>query len=276
MFGRYKYLKREHFALSNLAGIFKRRLNLLVNTFLYYLPWGFYKENRRKIKLLRNKHSGERCFIIANGPSLNTTNLSLLKNEHTIGMNKIYMMEKMNGFVPEYLACIDYDSQIKYVHDEFDELTYPCFFSFGSQKLFSRKSNQYFLRIIPFVKFSKDLSRFSGNGASVTFTCIQLAYYLGFSEVYLIGKDHSFVVQRGKKRQKTTEHGDINHFCKDYYKEGHTWSLPNYGVEEMAYRLSRKIFEKSGRILKNATIGGNLTVLERVDYYSLFDSQPKK
>ena len=48
----------------------------------------------------KNKHKGERVFLIANGPSLAETDLSLLENENTIAMNRIsllynhYMREK--------------------------------------------------------------------------------------------------------------------------------------------------------------------------------------
>ena len=56
------------------------------------------------VRLEKNKHSGKRCFILGTGPGLNRVNLSLLKNEITIGMNLIL---KKKGFVPNYLVVGD-------------------------------------------------------------------------------------------------------------------------------------------------------------------------
>ena len=46
----------------------------------------------RKLQKLKNIHKGERCFIVANGPSLTSGDLNMLYNnkEITFGMNRIY------------------------------------------------------------------------------------------------------------------------------------------------------------------------------------------
>jgi hypothetical protein len=45
--------------------------------------------SRHTLLNLRNQHKGQRCFIIGNGPSLRQTNLALLKDEVTFGLNRI-------------------------------------------------------------------------------------------------------------------------------------------------------------------------------------------
>ena len=59
------------------------------------IPDAYYSPERRdtieKLGALKDKHKGERCFIIGNGPSLKQTDLTKLKNEYTFGLNRIYL-----------------------------------------------------------------------------------------------------------------------------------------------------------------------------------------
>ena len=54
-------------------------------------------KNREKLILLKNKHKGERCFIIGSSPSLKQLDLSLLNNEITFTVNRGYKLSE-NGF----------------------------------------------------------------------------------------------------------------------------------------------------------------------------------
>jgi hypothetical protein len=60
---------------------------------------GIDKMNRR-ISRLQDRHRGERCVIVANGPSLNGMDLSFLRREVTIGVNKIFLGFQDFGFYP--------------------------------------------------------------------------------------------------------------------------------------------------------------------------------
>jgi hypothetical protein len=235
------------------------------------LPFGFAVENREKIQLYKNKHVGQRCFILANGPSLKDMDLNLLKNEYTIGMNRIYLMKKVNGFTPTYLVCVDRKSQLLQFTREFDEIDIPAFYNWDLRNIFKNRSKHIFLKESYNPRFSGKLDIESfGNGKSVAYVCIQLAYYMGFSEVYLIGKDHSYQISEkaGKSIQSDGKEG--NHFIKNYYKPGMTWDAPDYKSEEFSYSLAKIAFEKNKRIINDATIGGKLNVFEKIDYYSLF------
>ena len=52
-------------------------------------------------------HVGERCFIIGNGPSLNQTDLSLLRSEFTFGLNRINLAFERLGFATSCLVCFN-------------------------------------------------------------------------------------------------------------------------------------------------------------------------
>lgn len=265
-----KRLDKRDITLKRIFAALGRRIISWPHQLLFYCPFGFYKKNRNKLKKLKDIHKGKRCFIVCNGPSLKNINFDLLKGEITLGMNRIYLMKEQNGFEPTYLGCVDKNSQILQFHEDLDILTMPCFFDFRLRKYFSKKDNQIFIAGRFKHTFQTDCSKLTGNAKSVTYKMMQLAYYMGFQEVYIIGKDHSYnTVEKAGTGIKSTGSED-NHFIKGYYKPGMRWDAPDYIAEEYEYGLAREAFEKAGRIIKNATIGGKLEVFERVDFYSLF------
>ena len=66
------------------------------------LPAAYLNPARRdsiaRLAALRDRHRGERCFILGNGPSLKRTDLSKLRNETTFGLNRIYLAFPEMGF----------------------------------------------------------------------------------------------------------------------------------------------------------------------------------
>lgn len=263
-------MKAKDITFGRIRNSIKFRLSILPQKFLFYLPFGFPAKNRRRLKDYKDKHIGQRCFIICNGPSLKDIDFNLLKDEITIGMNRIYLMKEQNGFSPTYLGCNDGPCQILQFHEDLDKLEMPCFFNFLYRNKFSRKNNQSFILMKNSPAFQTDGSKMLGNGASITYAVIQLAFYMGFSEVYIIGKDHSYNTTATSGTAITSTGKEDNHFIKGYYKPGMRWNAPDYESEEYVYRLSRAAYEKAGRVIKNATVGGKLEVFERVDFYSLF------
>ena len=100
-----------------------------------------------------------------------------------------------------------------------------------------------------------------------------MAYFLGFTEVYLIGMDFSYNVPDSAKVDgnviESTE-DDVNHFHPDYFGKGKKWHDPKLHNVLKSYRLAKLMFELDDRKVINATVGGNLEVFERVDFNTLF------
>lgn len=273
---RFKYIKNisvNELSAERIINAFKVRIKDLPHLIKWKLNGKAAKKNKEKIKSFHNKHTGKRCFIIANGPSLKKTDLSLLKNEITIGMNRIYLSSEENGFTPTYIVVHDIPVQLKQFTKDFDDLELPKFFNWNARKYFTLKDNLMFIRSDYTPKFSEDLTKTSWGGHSVTNICIQLAYYMGFSEVYLVGKDHNYEQKGvpGKLIKATGDEG--NHFTKGYYKKGMGWRIPDYKGEELAYRMAKQAFEDAGRVIRDATIDGKLEVFDKTDYYSLFKNK---
>lgn len=112
--------------------------------------------------------------------------------------------------------------------------------------------------------FSRDASRGICEGYTVTYVAMQLAYYMGFSEVILVGVDHKFAVQ-GKPNQLVESTGaDASHFDPRYFAQGFKWQLPDLDNSEISYTLARDMFERSGRRIVDATVGGALDIFPKV------------
>ncbi len=264
-------INREDVYLERITAAISRRIRNIPRWISFYLPYGFARKNRQRLQGMLDIHRGERCFIIANGPSLKHVNFDLLKDEYTIGMNRIHLMKGQNGFSPSYLSCIDIKQQILPFHDELDSIEYPCFYNYDAREKFSKKNNQYFIKGAYSPKFEGNLAKKPhGNCGSVAYAVMQLAYMMGFREVYLIGKDHSYNTTQKPGTGIVSDGTEENHFIKGYFKPGQKWVAPDHKTEEFAYTLAREAFEKDGRIIMDATVNGKLNVFEKVDFNSLF------
>lgn len=266
-----KNIKLSEVSLERIINTIKVRMLDIPHFIAWHLNFPFARLNKEKLKNYYNLHKGKRCFIVANGPSLKNTDLSFLKDEITIGMNRIYLSANENGFTPTYIAVHDIPIQLLQFRDDFEKLDLPKFFNWNARKHFSFKKNLTYIRSDYRPHFSTDLTKSSWGGHSVTSICIQLAYHMGFDEVYLVGKDHNYE-QKGIPGQLVKSSGsESNHFIKGYYTKGMGWRIPDYKGEELAYKMALKAFRASGRNIFDATINGKLDIFPKVDYYSLFN-----
>jgi hypothetical protein len=260
----------KELSFERISNAIKVRLKDIPHFIAWHVNTSFARQNKAMLAKYHNKHKGQRCFIVANGPSLKETDLTHLKDEITIGMNRMYMNAGDMGFMPTYIVVQDIAIQLVQFRDDLDALELPKFFNWNARRLFTKKDNLAFIRSDFSPQFSTDVTKTTWGGHSVTAVCIQLAYYMGFSEVYLVGKDHSYE-QTGTPGALVYSTGDEkNHFIQGYYKKGMAWRIPDYKGEELAYRMAREAFEKNDRVIKDATVNGKLNVFEKVDYNSLF------
>lgn len=63
---------------------------------------------------------------------------------------------------------------------------------------------------------------------------------------------------------------DPNHFHPEYFGKGYRWHDPMVERMELAYKRAKQTYESAGKMIYNATEGGNLKVFERVTYKDLF------
>ena len=231
-------------------------------------PWR--RDSIRRLGELKDKHRGKRCFVIGNGPSLRQTDLTRLRDEFTIGMNRIYLMFPELGWQTSYLCSVN-DLVIEQCAAELQTLDIPRFFSWRARKWLRPGPNLYFLHTTyTGARFSGDIRGRLWEGATVTNVALQTAFFLGFQEVILIGVDHNFVTQGKPNTTVTSQGDDPNHFSAGYFGAGFRWQLPDLETSERGYHLARQAYQAAGRRVIDATVGGKLTVFPKADYNSLF------
>jgi hypothetical protein len=230
-----------------------------------------WRQNRQRVAAYHDRHAGERVFIIGNGPSLRQMDLSFLKNEQTIGLNRIYLAFPELGFTTSYLVSVN-DLVVEQCAADFQGLTMPRFFGWRARPWLQAASDLMFLDTDYTGQecFCPDLTRRVFEGFTVTFVALELAYYMGFTQAILIGVDHNFATKGPPNATVVSQGDDPNHFAPGYFGKGFRWQLPDLEGSERAYRLARQAYEASGRSVQDATVGGKLTIFPKVDYRTLF------
>lgn len=259
-------------SLTRIASAIKNRWNEIPH-FISWILSDQSKENRVKILKFQNLHQGKRCFIVANGPSIKHTNLDLLENEYSFGLNRIYLNFNNSRFRPSYYLCVN-ELILEQFGNEISGLQMPKFLNWNRRSLFDHQDNSISYlksKMVLRDKFQQDVTQSLVVGGTVTFVALQLAYFMGFTEVFIIGLDHKYA-EKGTPSVTVMRHEetDLSHFHANYFPQGVKWQPPDLVRSEIDFSLAREFFQKTGRVIKDATIGGNCPVFEKVDYYSIF------
>ncbi len=98
----------------------------------------------KRLQKYKNRHQGERCFIIGNGPSLKKTDLSLLKGEVTFGLNRIYLLFNEIGFPTTYYVTVN-KLVIEQCAGDIERLPCPKFIKWHSHNIINFSSSMFFL-----------------------------------------------------------------------------------------------------------------------------------
>jgi len=238
-------------------------------------------ENLEKWKLIKDKYKGERLFVIGNGPSLNKTPLYLLQNEYTMCFNRFNLMYERLGWKPDFYVVIDdlvvKDNAAEINKEALPNVKYAFFPDIHPSNVDFTKYIDHRDNVLWFYAdkpaFQADLPN-CGHNKTVVNAGLQVAAWLGFTDIYLIGVDMNFDVQQKVKKQNSrnwvAQEHDQNHFDPRYFGKGRKYHNPT--VHEMIEKFEegKKFFDKLGVKIYNAGIGGKLEVFPRVDYISLF------
>ena len=215
-----------------------------------------------KIKQYQNIHSGKRCFILATGPSLTLEDVSKLKNEYTFGMNSICMLFDQLGWETTYYGVQDYNVFDK-LKDKYEKMKKTTLFLGDG----INEHNRSKLKHIPFAlnylnhkysydklktNFSFDAYKQIYDGYTITYSLMQLAVYMGFKEIYLLGNDCSYSSDPQKQHFADCGHYDPS-------------TLTARARILFAYQYAHDLLADSDVKIYNATRGGALEIFPRVD-----------
>lgn len=232
----------------------------------------FYNSDIAKLK---NIHNGERCFIVATGPSLKIEDLDILYKNHEkcISMNRIYNIFSKTKWRPDYYVIEDY-KMIEDLAEEIAELPLPYkFVAEGPKAYWEQDKAKTSIKINMItgefndnnIRFSKNVERCLYNGRTVTYACLQLAVYMGFTEIYLLGVDFNY---------SSDIYAENNHFegYQNHYKDIRLNQV-NLEKQLCAYRKARQIAKMKKIKIINTTRGGKLEVFERKKFDDLFQER---
>lgn len=263
-------LSKKNFVLNILVKAFVFCSMVIING--WYEVTGVLRTSKvfgqkyRDIFEIRNKYKGQRCFIICTGPSLRVSDLEMLKDEYTFGMNSICLLSEKTDFRPTFYGCNDL-GVFKKLKDDIESYCEEKTEVFVSDRIKRNCKIKKEWHVFPenvayhtydrwfkedfWCKFSNDCYRVVYGMHSITHSLIQIAAYMGFEEIYLLGADCSF-----PKNQKI-------HF-QDY-------GVPDTTIDTArernvaGYEEVKRQMMKYGFKVFNATRGGALEVFERVD-----------
>lgn len=226
-----------------------------------------------RLSRFRDLHHGERAVLVCNGPSLNTMDLSALRHETVIGLNKIHLGLDRFGFYPRYLVAVN----ARVVEQARADLAAMSAIKFigsrAAQFLPEDAFTHHVTALDPPVTFSRDLTQGFREGGTVTHAALQVAFWMGFAEVVIIGMDHRFSYEGAPHEARFMAGPDPNHFSPDYFA-GQTWDNPDLARSEASYAEARRVFEAFGRRILDATENGACTVFEKADLRQVLGRAP--
>ena len=229
-------------------------------------------ESLECLKSLKGIYCDKRCFIIGNGPSLTTDDLSMLKNEICFGVNRIYNIFDQTDWRPTYYCASDHRFIKQGKNDICKKINGTKLICIDKlhlcpdidEALYINRVSEEFYPEMP--KFSSDISKCCYSGYTISYIAMQIAAYMGFKEIILLGIDHSYSVMIDESGNFIQQPGVKDHFSSS----DKVANLPRLDATTLAYKAARKYADEHDIKILNATRGGKLEEFERVDFDKLF------
>ncbi|MEK3901318.1 6-hydroxymethylpterin diphosphokinase MptE-like protein [Paenibacillus sp. FSL R7-0179] len=240
--------------------------------FLRYI--GISNFHYKNLKKLKNTNENQRCFIIATGPSLTIEDLNKVRDEKTFGMNSLCKIYGEIGWETTY-----YGIQDTYVYEKLKgdiasikKSTIIIGDSIkDSWEDYQKKWCSYPLNMLNHLVTYEDLTAdFSENsymkvydGYTITYSLIQIAVYMGFKEIVLMGCDCNY-----------SDNKDNQHFVSSGVFDS---TYKTAGKRMMfAYEKAKEFADANNIMIYNATRGGMLEVFPRVDLDEILNLKVNK
>ena len=120
------------------------------------------------------------------------------------------------------------------------------------------------------VGFSDEIAKEIFCASTGMYTAAQLAAYMGFSEINLIGVDHHFRTSVNNKGEIVIDDKVKDYFTDKYNEDKDKLYIPNTEKSTLTYVAMKRHCDQRGIRVYNATRGGKLEVFPRVEFDSLF------
>jgi hypothetical protein len=223
-------------------------------------------EDYVRLHALKAQSSGDVAFLIGNGPSVKIEDLDQLVGRCSFCCNRFYLAYDQMEFRPTFTLSGDRQVVDDFGADIVDHSGNTVIFTTDENP---KISHSLWLPSVSngsrLVLANDRLARITPGGGTLI-AAIQIGYFLGIRKFVLYGVDHNF---NFKKEQDAEDEfrsasGDENHFIKGY-RSGKSWCPPAMQLIEDSFSYADEMLRQEGGFLVNATRGGKLEVLERVE-----------
>ena len=240
------------------------------------------EELGKRLEPFRNLHAGQRCFIIGNGPSLRPEDLDRLQGEICFGSNYIGKIYDRTAWRVTYFSCMD----PMLVTEQMDSLVQQgqkaTFLPVYAENWEAARAWLHTPGVYPvemthgfpaniYPPFSDNAAEILYGGYSVTYCLMQLAAFMGFADILLLGMDHTYAYNMNFGQVMDSNADRDSHFYKDVHPTGTNLT----GVTN-AYASAKAWADAHGIRIRNATRGGYLEVFDRVNFDALFPGKAKE
>lgn len=260
--------------IKNISRPFRKAINVLSHQGIDILNYIYRtvpsNEQFCELKKFKDIHKGQRCFIVATGPSLTIEDVNKLKGEICWTCNSGINLLDKTDWRPDYYAIAD-GTVFQRIKDNLNPKEFKAaFYNHKDIKWFG--NNIYPLpvwvslvmdaetrKVIPRSwrkkRMSLDISRKVFMGGNITYVILQICFYMGFKEIYLLGCDCNY--------KNMTIHSELTRYKNDNQLFENAdyigWSM----IQD--HKCAKKMADKLGIKIFNATRGGQLDVYPRVD-----------
>jgi hypothetical protein len=232
----------------------------------------------KKNTACRNVHQNQRCFVLATGPSIKEQNLAGLEKEVCIAVSNFYLHPDFKIIQPAYYClvpwhpphdpqnCVQLVDQVLAQSDT--SRIYLGLSDFErTQDLYQQNASRLlYLNLCQsadtMVGKRIDLTTHLIAPQSVTIMALQVAIYMGFKEIYLLGVDHNAILNTSGQHANTHFYAESKALLKTdigYFKD----ELASYLTLWRQYECLNDIAQAQGTQIFNATPGSLLDVFER-------------
>lgn len=284
LLSKVRYILKEEGILS---------LGIRATRYIVTISWRAFRNNKDVIEsweTIKGKYKGRRAFLLGNGPSLNDTELYLLKDEFVICFNRFNLMLERLDFTPSAYAVADdrvlldniddindFKDQFEYAFFPDIHISAPIFTNYKRKIKPGKNTFWFFADKAGFV----DNLPYCGMNKTVTNVAIQILHYMGFEEIYLLGLDHDYGIPanskiRNKRDIQASENNDSNHFDPRYFGTNKKYHVPHLEETEEKYKEALSFSNMNNFKIYNSTLGGKLEVFERVDFDKVLNFSEKE
>ena len=254
----------------------------------------------------KNCHQGQRCFILATGPSINSMDLTCLHDEICMAVSLFGYHKDIEAIRPCYHFAaplhqpLQDDEALKYFKMFKERYTWPVdvFLSInGYEYSFDRMANKY-------PEWKPDRVHFIDYGSTGNLAeenrddakiwdvflhpygmrtsvagALMLCDYMGFSEVCLLGCDFNYMRDLAGNTNRHFYSDDnalekrINYLENSKMLEKF---LQGAGILWKQYRLIEEHYRSEGRIIYNASPDSSLNMFEKVDFSAYVSNKGEK